>query len=145
MTKPLRFTVHARTAMMERELAEAWVEQTALSPDWETPDPQPGIVRRYRVIPERNGRVLRVACVETAGDIVCVPGSSCEEARMSPTVKYDRDADAAYIRFSPETVVESEEVAEGVVLDYDRDGRIVGLEVLHARRHLSPELLDQAA
>ena len=64
---------------------------------------------------------------------------------MSPTVKYDRDADAAYIRFSPDTVVESEEVADGVVLDYDRDGRIVGMEVLEARRHLSPELLDKAA
>ena len=61
---------------------------------------------------------------------------------MNPTVKYDRDADAAYTRFSPDTVVESEEVADGVVLDY---GRIVGMEVLDARRHLSPELLGKAA
>lgn len=64
---------------------------------------------------------------------------------MSPTVKYDRDSDAAYIRFSPERVAESEEVADGIVLDYDRDGRLVGLEVMEARRHLSPELLDKAA
>ena len=64
---------------------------------------------------------------------------------MSPTVKYDRDADAAYIRFSADKVVESEEVADGVVLDYDRDGRIVGIEVLDARRHLSPEVLERAA
>ena len=64
---------------------------------------------------------------------------------MSPTVKYDRDANAAYIRFSPEPVEESEEVAEGVVLDYDRDGRIVGIEVMDARRHLSPDLLDKTA
>jgi uncharacterized protein YuzE len=64
---------------------------------------------------------------------------------MSPTVKYDRDADAAYIRFSPDKVVESEEVADGVVLDYDSDGRIVGIEVQDARRHLSPTLLDEAA
>lgn len=64
---------------------------------------------------------------------------------MSPTVKYDRDADAAYIRFSPEKVIDSEEVAEGVVLDYDRDGRVVGMEVPDARRHLSPEVLGKAA
>ena len=68
-----------------------------------------------------------------------------EEAVVSPTVKYDRDADAAYIRFSPERVEESEEVAEGIVLDYDRDGRIVGMEVMDAHKHLSPELLERAA
>ena len=37
------------------------------------------------------------------------------------------------------------ERAEGVVLDYDRDGRIVGMEVLDARRYLSPDLLDRSA
>ena len=64
---------------------------------------------------------------------------------MNPTVKYDADANAAYIRFSPEKVEESEEVACGIVLDYDADGRIVGMEVLDAREHLSPELLTEAA
>ena len=64
---------------------------------------------------------------------------------MTPTVKYDPEADAAYVRFSPERVEESEEVADGIVLDYDSDGRIVGIEVMDARRHLSPELLDKAA
>lgn len=69
MAKPLRFTAHARTAMAERELAEAWVTATALAPEWEAPDPRPGTVRRYRAIPERGGRILRVACVETANEI----------------------------------------------------------------------------
>lgn len=64
---------------------------------------------------------------------------------MKPTVTYDRDANAAYIRFSPEPVQESEEVSAGIVLDYDADGRIVGMEVLDARAHLSPDLLDKAA
>lgn len=69
MAKPLRFTGHARTAIAERELAEAWVEAAALSPEWEAPDPRPGVVRRYRAIPERGGRILRVACVETPDEI----------------------------------------------------------------------------
>jgi uncharacterized protein YuzE len=64
---------------------------------------------------------------------------------LSPTVKYDPEANAAYIRFSPEPVKESEEVAAGIVIDYDADGRIVGLEVLDARAHLSPDLLTEAA
>jgi uncharacterized protein YuzE len=64
---------------------------------------------------------------------------------MSPTVKYDAEANAAYVRFSPEKVEESEEVTAGIVLDYDAKGRIVGMEVLDARAHLSPELLTKAA
>jgi uncharacterized protein YuzE len=64
---------------------------------------------------------------------------------MSPTITYDPESDAAYIRFSPEPVVESEEVSAGIVLDYDADGRIVGMEVADAKAHLSPELLSKAA
>jgi uncharacterized protein YuzE len=64
---------------------------------------------------------------------------------MSPMVKYDPEANAAYIRFSPERVEESEEVAPGIVLDYDGKGRIAGMEVLDARGLLSPELLAKAA
>jgi uncharacterized protein YuzE len=64
---------------------------------------------------------------------------------MTPIVTYDEDADAAYIRLSPEAVEESEEVSAGIVLDYDADGRIVGMEVLEARAHLSPDLLTKAA
>ena len=64
---------------------------------------------------------------------------------MTPTVKYDPDANAAYIRLSPEPVEESEEVADGIVLDFDAAGRLVGLEVLDARSHLPPDLLTRAA
>lgn len=49
---------------------------------------------------------------------------------MTPIVTYDAEVDAAYIRFSRQKVRESEEVARGIVLGYDGDGRIVGMEVL---------------
>ena len=64
---------------------------------------------------------------------------------MTPTVKFDPAADAAYIRFSCQTVLESEEVSEGIVLDFDENGRIVGMEVLQARKHLPPAMLTEAA
>ena len=50
---------------------------------------------------------------------------------------YDPDADALYVRFADAAVIDSEEVAPGLVLDFDADRRIVGLEVLNARRHLA--------
>ena len=55
---------------------------------------------------------------------------------MTPTVKFDPAADAAYIRFSGEAVLESEEVSEGIILDFDENGRIVGMEVLGARQSI---------
>ncbi|MGN7293282.1 DUF2283 domain-containing protein [Rhizobium sp. SAFR-030] len=64
---------------------------------------------------------------------------------MKPKLEYDAAADAAYIRFSTEPVSESEEVAAGIVLDYDHDGRIVGLEVLNARANLPAAALEDAA
>ena len=50
---------------------------------------------------------------------------------------YDAEADALYVRFSDTHVVESEEVSDGVVLDFDGEGRIVAIEVLDASKHLA--------
>jgi uncharacterized protein YuzE len=64
---------------------------------------------------------------------------------MKPTIKYQADDNAAYIRLSRGDILESAEVAPNVVFDYDADGRIVGIELLDARAQLSAELLSDAA
>lgn len=60
---------------------------------------------------------------------------------MSVRLHYDAKFNAAYLRFSGEAVVESEEVASGIVLDYDAEGRMVGMEVLSARERLPADAL----
>jgi uncharacterized protein YuzE len=52
-----------------------------------------------------------------------------------PTAAYDATADAIAVWFAPDGVrsVESEEVAPGVVLDYDERGRAIGVELLNIR------------
>jgi uncharacterized protein YuzE len=50
---------------------------------------------------------------------------------------YDAEADALCVRFSEAPVVESEEVSDGVVLDFDADGRIVSIELLDSTKRLS--------
>lgn len=49
--------------------------------------------------------------------------------------RYDAEADAISVRFAPDgaTYIESEEVAPGVVLDYDAQGRVIGVELLYVR------------
>jgi uncharacterized protein YuzE len=42
----------------------------------------------------------------------------------------DREADALYLRLDESEIVESEEVSPGVVLDYNADEQVVGIEIL---------------
>jgi uncharacterized protein YuzE len=50
---------------------------------------------------------------------------------------YDKISDAFYLRFSDTSIVESEEVVDGVILDFDEEGRMVAIEVLEASKQLS--------
>ncbi len=52
--------------------------------------------------------------------------------------RYDPEADAVYFTLGTTDVWESEEVAPDVILDFDTENRVVGIEVLHATRTLSP-------
>ncbi|NIR53092.1 DUF2283 domain-containing protein [candidate division KSB1 bacterium] len=48
-------------------------------------------------------------------------------------ITYDAEVDVLYIRFI-ETTVTTQHVAEGIAVDYDRDGKIAGIEILDARK-----------
>ena len=45
-------------------------------------------------------------------------------------LKVDREAYALYLRLDDSRIVESEEVAPGVILDYNEDEQVVGIEML---------------
>jgi uncharacterized protein YuzE len=51
-------------------------------------------------------------------------------------LEYDPEVDAAYLTLSEAPVVDSEELKPGIVVDYDAQNRIVGIEVLNVRRQL---------
>ena len=48
-------------------------------------------------------------------------------------LNYHRDTDSLYIDLSEQVSVESREVSEGVVLDYDAAGNLVGIDIDNAR------------
>lgn len=67
MEKPVAYTKHAGVVMGERGLEPEWVEAAVRNPQWVEADPDdPKVVRHFRSVPERGGRFLRVALVETA-------------------------------------------------------------------------------
>ena len=45
-------------------------------------------------------------------------------------ISYDEVDDAMYIRFSDAKYYQSDEVREGVILDFDKSGKMIALEVL---------------
>jgi uncharacterized protein YuzE len=49
-------------------------------------------------------------------------------------LNYYTDTDSLYIGLSERTSVESREISEGVVLDYDAEGNLVGIDIDNASR-----------
>ena len=44
---------------------------------------------------------------------------------------FDKIANALYIRFSSEKISNSDEIAEGILIDYGKNENIVGVEILN--------------
>ena len=51
-------------------------------------------------------------------------------------IHVDEQAGALYLRLNESTVVESEEVQPGIVLDFDEDGKLVGIENLSVQERV---------
>jgi len=51
-------------------------------------------------------------------------------------IKYDKEVDVLYIQFSGEQICDSDEEKPGIILDYDVNGSIVGIEVLRASKQM---------
>ena len=49
-------------------------------------------------------------------------------------ISYDKATDSLYIHLADRASVESDEVNDGVVLDFDANGALVGIDVQHASK-----------
>jgi uncharacterized protein YuzE len=60
-------------------------------------------------------------------------------------ITYDPEVDVLRILFSNAPMEESDEDKSGIIIDYDKDGNIVGMEILDAsKRMLNPRAVDYA-
>jgi uncharacterized protein YuzE len=53
-------------------------------------------------------------------------------------IEYSKTADALYVYFKEEPVAKSREIEDGVVLDFDSNNHLIGVEKLDASHRLSP-------
>lgn len=60
-------------------------------------------------------------------------------------VKYDEEVDVLTIELSDTPVEESDEDKPGIILDYDKNGNIVGIEILNASKRVqNPKSVEYA-
>ena len=52
-------------------------------------------------------------------------------------IKIDKNNDALYFRLQENKIVESEEVQPGVILDFDENNQVVGIEFLTVSKRAS--------
>jgi uncharacterized protein YuzE len=55
---------------------------------------------------------------------------------MDMKVTYDTEVDVLRIRFSNAPIGESDVDKPGVIIDYDKDGNVVGMEILDASKRM---------
>ena len=52
-------------------------------------------------------------------------------------LRVDKEADALYLRLDDSEIIESQEVAPGVILDYNERKEVVGIEMLYLSKRAS--------
>ena len=55
---------------------------------------------------------------------------------------YYRDTDSLYIELNSKPSEDSREIAQGIVVDFDADGNVVGIDIDHASKNLDLESLE---
>ena len=56
-------------------------------------------------------------------------------------LNYFSETDSLYINLSEKPSVESQEISEGILLDYDAEGRLVGIDIDNASHKVEMENL----
>ena len=51
-------------------------------------------------------------------------------------IRYDKETDIVYIRFSELKIAESDQEKPDIILDYAETGQIVGIEILRASANM---------
>lgn len=50
-------------------------------------------------------------------------------------IKYDKEVDVINLQFSEAEIFETDEDKPGIIIDYDKNGNIVEIEILNASKH----------
>lgn len=57
-------------------------------------------------------------------------------------LKVDKKIDALYLRLDDSEIIDSEELSPGIVLDYNNENEVVGIEILNLSKRSNKVNLD---
>jgi uncharacterized protein YuzE len=58
-------------------------------------------------------------------------------------ITYDPKIDAIYIQFQEEEYNISKEIGDGIVLDYTKDGKVIGIEILEVSQKMPLKNIEE--
>jgi uncharacterized protein YuzE len=126
--------------MEKRRIRDAWLEQALTAPEsTETDAVDPDLEHRLARIDEFGGRVLRVI-VNHKRTPPCVVTRIFRPEEDAPVrLRVDQRADALYLSLTEAPASRSEEVSPGIIVDYDDQNHVVGIEMLYLSKR-APEV-----
>lgn len=134
-------TRHAEEEMVRRQIPREWLESVLENPQQRLPQPEGKEISPVAFAVREWENVLVEGCggyrQGAAGARDGLPdeqGREVLEARMK--VKYDPEVDVLSIVLSDAPVEESDQDKPGVILDYDKSGNVVSLEILDASKRM---------
>jgi uncharacterized protein YuzE len=142
---PPTLSQHAEKNIAERQIEMAWIARTLDAPERVEPDRlDPTLLHALGRVPEWDGHVPRLV-YNHAVAFWCVATDLFRpyaEAKAM-TVNCDPEAEALYLRLDDSPIIESEEVSPGVVLDFNEEQQVVGVEILNIKDRVPPTNLKQ--
>ncbi|HDH31755.1 MAG TPA: DUF2283 domain-containing protein [Candidatus Wolfebacteria bacterium] len=58
-------------------------------------------------------------------------------------IHYDEKADAVYVRLDDSKIIDSQEVEKGIILDFNENNQVVGIEILRVKNRVPLANLKQ--
>lgn len=131
-------TNHAREEMAIRGIAEPVLDAVMRSPGQIVPV-RDGLIAYQSVVSTDSGGDALIRVIVTEGEPPATAGGDGlpdkqdrEILEDMMKVRYDPETDTLTLRLSDQPVSESDEAKPGVILDFDKAGNVVGIEILKA-------------
>lgn len=135
-----RLSAHALVELERRGIPLELLEPVLAAPEQKVPELGGVVCYQSKVTMDGKVYLLRAMVNETATPPRCCNGVSHQQDRKilesAMKVTYDPEVDVLRILFRDAPIDESDEDKPGIILDYDKDGNIVGLEVLNASQRV---------
>ena len=58
-------------------------------------------------------------------------------------IRVDPESDALYFRLKEGTIEESEAISPDIILDYDPEGKIMGIEIINLSKHFTSDEISE--